>query len=332
MKLVETGGTVVLAWVDFQARSQALAEAMGGRVRFVTRSASMRRPYLLPLRYVVNAVETWRLLSRERPHTVIVITPPVFAPLVAWAWCRLNGARIAMDCHTAAFDHKWAWTRPIHRWLAARMAAVMGHTDDAVSVMRAWTPTALLLPDDVPDGSAVNAGLYPRATHAPARGRVVIAGGLNAEEPVVESIEAARLLPDVEFLFTGDPDNVSADVVSGAPSNAIFTGWLQYPRFLAALANSDVVATFSVGPHMMNRAAFEAVGLGRALVLSDYPGLRSRFGDAAVYCPNDPAAMAAAIDCALRDRPRLEQLSEATGVRLQASRDAALRWLKVLVA
>ena len=42
----------------------------------------------------------------------------------------------------------------------------------------------------------------------------------------------------------------------------------------------------------MNRAAFEAVGLGRPLVLTDFPGLRERFGEAALLSTNEPARMA----------------------------------------
>ena len=44
---------------------------------------------------------------------------------------------------------------------------------------------------------------------------------------------------------------------------------------------------FSTDPRIMNRAAFEAVGLGRPLVLSNLPALKTRFASAAVFCDND---------------------------------------------
>ncbi|MBV8526854.1 MAG: glycosyltransferase [Candidatus Dormibacteraeota bacterium] len=57
----------------------------------------------------------------------------------------------------------------------------------------------------------------------------------------------------------------------------------------------------------MTRVAFEAVGLGRALVLSDYHGLRRRFRDAAIYSSNDEASMAASIQEALANQATLEE-------------------------
>lgn len=91
------------------------------------------------------------------------------------------------------------------------------------------------------------------------------------------------------------PKRLPAGMADSAPPNVTFTGWLQYPRFLGELAIADVVVAFSLDPGIMNRAAFEAVALGRSLVLSDWAGLRDRFGDAARYCAPSAGAMAEAI-------------------------------------
>ncbi len=322
--------TLVLAWVTFQPRTEAIAAALGGRAHFVARSRLWQPWFLLPLRYLVDAIETWFVLQRERPRVVVVISPPVFAPLVAWAWCHLYGARLVLDCHTSAFSPgRWGWTRPVHRWLASRVHAMTLHTEEATAEARRWTSRALLLPDDVPEPLAAPVPRPPvslRYGH-----RVVIAGSLNNEEPVAATIDAARLLPDVEFVFTGERGRIAPELAAGAPPNVVFSGWLEYPRFLEALAGADVVASFSLVPHIMNRAAFEAIGLGRALVLTDFPGLRDRFGDAAVFAGNAPEAMAAGIRDALARRAELEARSTEVGARLRGAREAALEQLRQLV-
>src|SRR5207245_4393704 len=135
----------------------------------------------------------------------------------------------------------------------------------------------------------------------------------------------------VEARVTGRPHLVPREVRRNAPANAAFTGCLPYPVFLGELLAASVVAAFSTDPQIMNRAAFEAVGLGRPLVLSDLPGLRARFGEGAVLCPNDAASMAEAIRLAQRDRDSLAERSRALRRRLQAQREAALAQLQSMV-
>ena len=122
-------------------------------------------------------------------------------------------------------------------------------------------------------------------------------------------------MPEVEVLLTGDTNRVPARVRHTASANAVFTGWLPYSTFLGELLSADAVAVFSTDPHIMNRAAFESVGLGRPLVLSDHAGLRERFGAAALFAPNRPAAMADA--GILVDSSPLQPPQTATTVRVR---------------
>jgi hypothetical protein len=274
-------------------------------------------------RYLRSAVVTWRQLEQSRPGVVIVITPPVFAPLVAWAWCRRRERQLVIDFHTGALhSRRWGWAQPLHRFLARRAAAATLHTTEAADEVSGWGARALLLPDDVPD--------VPASTSSPERPvrRVVVAGSLDHREPVAAALEAAALTPDVEWRFTGDPEHVSRDVRARAPVNAVFTGWLAYDRFLDELAGADAVAAFSTDATIMNRAAFEAIGLERPLILSDLPGLRGRFSDAAVFCANDPASMAAAVRHALVERDRLVARSRDLKARLRQMHFDALAQLE----
>lgn len=315
-----------VAWARFQPRTSALAAALGGRTLFVDDGIAGKHIAGRPLAYLLKAVRTWRVLSHDRPQTVLVVTPPVFAPLVAWLWCVFHGGALVVDCHTGAFHSgKWGWARPIHRWLLQRVRVVLLHTDEAEALVRGWGARALLLPDDLPESS--DAGPYQRADHP----SVLVAGSFDANEPVADVVEAARLLPDIEFRFTGDPSLLPAKLRAGAPHNAIFTGYLPYPAFLGELQAADVVGVFSTDPQIMNRAAFEAVGLGRPMVLSDLAGLRSRFGAAALFCANDPRAIADGISRGIENQGELARLSVALQVRLRAQRDGAVARLQSII-
>ena len=313
---------VTLAWCDFQARTVALAAALDGDAVFITEG---RRGLgaVLPVRYARHAIETWSRLRAADPATVVVITPPVFAPLVCWIWCATHNRALVVDCHTGAFhSRKWAWARPLHRFILRRARLALLHTYEAATEVQRWGIRTLVVPDDVPDGK----GIDPASRSA--QPLVVVAGSLDSNEPIELVVEAARLLPDIEFRCPGDLARLSPKLRASSPQNVDFTGWLSYPRFLAELVAADVVAAFSTDPEIMNRAAFEAVGVGKPLVLSDLPRLRGRFNDAAVFCPNEPHAMAATLREALGNRGDLAIRSRNLQGRLRAERDAALDQLR----
>lgn len=319
---------VVVAWAAFQPRSRGLAADLGGVACFIHPRRLADRRWLLPIRYAHSAWSTWRALERHDPAVAIAVTPPVFDPLAAWAWARWRRRILVIDCHTGAFDTgPWTWSQPLHRWLFARATAVLLHTEDVAERTRRWRGEAFVFPDDLPAAEEPAAG-----RERPSEPSVVVAGSLDRNEPVAEALATARLLPGVRFAFTGDVSRLPARLVASAPPNVVFTGWLDYPRFLDQLLSSTVTAVFSTDRGIMNRAAFEAVGLHRALVLSDLPGLRRRFGAAALFTPNRPEAMAGTVARAIEQRERLEALSRGLGEDLRRHREDALRRLEALLA
>jgi glycosyltransferase involved in cell wall biosynthesis len=320
------GAPVVVAWAELQPRSRALAAALGGEAAFLA-SRLPRGPLTAPMRYLAGAVRTWRLLERRRPACVVAVTPPVAAPLAAWLWCRAHGRPLVVDCHTDAFHGgRWAWARPLHRWLFRRSRVALVHTAEALALVRGWGAPGLLLPDDLPGPDEAEA--RPPAS----RPTVLVAGSLDPTEPVAEALAAAALLPDVQVRVTGDMAGVPAAVRRGAPPNVVFTGFLAYPAFLGEMLAADVVAVFSTDPHIMNRAAFEAAGLGRPLVLSDLAGLRERFGAAALFAGGRPEAMAVALREALRRAPELAERTRLLAGELRAQHAAALAELRARLA
>lgn len=315
---------VALVWDRFHARNQALGRDLDGMACHVRSLPDGK--VVLPLRYLLDGVQMWRLLNRHRPAALIVGTPPVFAALVGWWWCRRHECQLVVDSHTGAFrGWKWRWSLRVHRLLALAATAVLVHTEADEDLVRSWGASVILLPDELPDVD--QARPVPRSD----RPRVVVAGSLDSKEPVAATLEAARLLPDVDLLLTGDTRRLPAATLSRAPSNVVFTGWLDYGRFLGELLAANVVAVFSTDPRIMNRAAFEAIGMGRPLVLSNLPGLRARFGPAALFAPNEPQAMAEAIREAVLRQDELSELSVRLRPRLEAQHEQAVTRLKAML-
>jgi glycosyltransferase involved in cell wall biosynthesis len=323
--------TLVLAWCPFQARSSALAAALGGDARYISGSWPHSSRAGLPLRYLIDAVRMWRLLNREQPKTLVAVTPPIFTPLVGWLWCRRHQRSLVIDCHTGAFHSpRWSWSRPILKALARRAGAALAHTETDEAELRSWGAPALLLPDDVPEPAL----LFPSPRTGEGRVgalRIVVAGKLDADEPVEAALAAAAMAPEIEVRFTGDPTRLPGELRRRAPNNAVFIGFVAWTDFMAELAAADAVAVLCTDPHIMSRAAFEAIGLQRPLILSDLPGLRHRFGAAALFCDNEPDAIAAAFRQALAQGDELGERSRRLRATLQAQREAALDRLHLIL-
>jgi glycosyltransferase involved in cell wall biosynthesis len=318
-----TARLLAIAWTTFQPRTTGLAAALGGHPEFVSSRFGRR---LWPLRYAASAAATWRLLERNTPERVLVVTPPVFAPLVCWTWSAWRRRPLIIDCHTGTLGStKWGWADPLHRWLMRRASVSLLHTQEALQLVENWGARALLMPDDLP--SVEDAATRP----TPERQTILVAGSFDGNEPVEMVVEAARLVPDLELRLTGDPDLLPASLRQSAPPNVVFTGFLPYRLFLAELLSAQVVAAFSSDPGIMNRAAFEAVGLGCPLVLSDLPGLRNRFGPAALFAPNRPQEVAAVLRKALDEREELGARSRKLAQTLRGERSLALLELRSIL-
>jgi glycosyltransferase involved in cell wall biosynthesis len=160
---------------------------------------------------------------------------------------------------------------------------------------------------------------------------VLWVGIFATDEPVAEVVGAARHLPDVRFVLTGDPARCPPDVRAAAPPNVTFSGYRRGDEYRALVADATIMMVLTTAPTSVPRGAFEAVAALRPLVLSDQPLLRAQFPEA-VFADNNAQALADATTRALARRAELNALAPAARARdeqrWQAQRDAILEALR----
>src|SRR5262249_50857117 len=107
-----------ITWYPSCRRSDALAQALGG-VSHLIHYLRFKQPLHAPFKYLLQACGTFRRLRRDRAQLILVASPPVFAALTVWLYCRLMKARYVIDAHTGIFDDpRWTWLWPVSRFLA----------------------------------------------------------------------------------------------------------------------------------------------------------------------------------------------------------------------
>jgi glycosyltransferase involved in cell wall biosynthesis len=159
---------------------------------------------------------------------------------------------------------------------------------------------SIVLQDRIPDLSPAEA--------APLAGRsnVVFICTYSEDEPIDAVFKAAALVPDGMHIYvTGRVPRISHRWT--IPGNVHLTGYLTDADYARLLSSADVVLALTTRDHTLLCAAYEAIALGKPLVMSDTRALRDYFTKGVVYTQNDAPALSVALEEATRRRAGLRE-------------------------
>jgi glycosyltransferase involved in cell wall biosynthesis len=297
---------VFVVWTKFQRRAETICGIMGIELFYVPRPFASQ--WLLPLSYLHQAWQTLVFIASRKPDEVWIQTPPTFLPhLLVGARALLRGPwRIVVDCHNATFRVPWN-RMPLLLDAINRCDRIAVHNEEvfetAVSV--GLSPTLLEIVEDPPANLKVRCATDDRTI------TIVTPCSFREDEPIEELLGTARRLPLCSFYLTGDVERAHRrGLVAQAPSNVTFTGFMPVEEFDRLIERAHVVLGLTTIEGIQLSVANEAVGAGRALVLSDTSVLRKLFGDAALFSRNTSDALVTTIETALRQREHLQARSE----------------------
>jgi glycosyltransferase involved in cell wall biosynthesis len=290
---------LVIAWMPVCPRCSSLGRDLGFDVVLLGRRG-FRRPWTALLTYPRLVLGSVREIRRRRPSAVVVIAPPVIAPLVILPAARTVGAKVAIDVHSGALlDRRWRWSVPLLRLLAWRSSASIVTLDSLVERLGRPARRVIVMPDPLPE-IAPREGQSPPPREGTTPPLVVCVAGWGSDEPLAE-VGAAATGQSWQLAISGKP---KWDV--SLPANATLTGFLGEAEYGSMLDAADVVLALTTRQETLLAGAWEGIARGRALVLSDTPALRSTFGEAAVYVAPDRRSIAAGVNQALERRGELE--------------------------
>jgi glycosyltransferase involved in cell wall biosynthesis len=295
-----------ISWAPYCSRSDNTARELGGRSYMVYSESLGSNALTVWLKYLTQAMRTFRTLSAERPDAVFVMSPPVFAVLTVWMWCRLHGIPYVVDAHTAAFLHpRWKYFQWLHNALCRRAATTIVTNEHLAGKLSAAGASTTIV-RDVPVRYA-GTGAFAREGAAV----VAVVCSFNYDEPIAEILSAAAQLPHVRFYVTGNPKHLQRSGLPPFPANVTLTGFLSDEAYGSLLTTSDAVLTLTTRDHTMLRGAYEAVYQGTPVIVSDWPLLRDAFSRGAVHVDNSASGIATGVKelLARREHYRAEVLA-----------------------
>ncbi len=287
-------------WITWerQRRTETLSGDLGVRLYRLTPPDN----YLWKV--LVLSLRTIGILLRVRPRCLIVQNPSMaLAGLVALLR-PLFGYRLVVDRHSnfkfPTMDDPSPKYRAFHalsRLTISKADLTIVTNDHLAGVVRDWGGRPFVLQDRLPDMDLA------RETELEGERNVVMVSSFSADEPIDAVLAAAEHLPEGWRLhMTGNWRRRGADLESRVPSSVRLTGFLDEPDFQSLLLSADAVVALTTQDHTLLCSAYEAVVLGRPLVLSDTSALRAYFREGVVFTGHGADDLAAAMIRAVEER------------------------------
>jgi len=300
---------VFLVWKPCCTRSHNQAHHFGAKEIYISYFGNRKSTGALLGRYFLSFFKTLSVLSQERPDVVFTLNQPPFLILAVYLYTRLRGGMYILDSHSAAFnDPKWAWARPLYRFIAARAFLNINTNVGHKSLVETWGGRSVVVGDVPIDHERT----YPKMD-IPSNSIVVVASYMF-DEPISEILLAARIVPQFQFYLTGNYRKLDATLTKDLPPNVHFTGFLPQEEYFGMMCGAAGVMVLTTRDQTMQMGAYEALSLEQPLITSDWAVLRESFGDAALYVDNSPESIATATRMLLNN--------------LDALKDAAVRQKK----
>jgi len=279
-----------ISWAEACSRSDHTARELGGRSHMVYLPRLGSRASTILFKYAGQWITTARILRREQPDTVFVMTPPLVAAMPAFWYAWRSRKQVVIDAHSAAFLHpRWRRLQWLQQFMCRKAVTTLVHNEHIAEMVREGgghatvvTDVPVIFPDKEP---------FVR----PSAFVVAVVCSFNDDEPLAAIFDAARALPDVRFFMTGNPRHLSPSLDAQRPANVMLTGFLSTPAYGGLLADADVVLALTTRDHTMLRGAYEAIYQGTPVIVSNWQVLRDAFDGGAIHVDNTAPAIAAAV-------------------------------------
>ena len=284
-----------LSW-NVHRRTTGLCTAWNVPLR-VLRSAHVNRLR----RWIDLASQTLTMLRRHRPEILFVQNPSLALSTFAIAVRRLFGFYLVIDAHNEGvrpYDRQGLLVRLLTRRLLKSANVTMVTNVALARDVEAAGGRSLVLYDSLPVPSVL-----PAKLEFPAPDVAVIAT-FRPDEPITAIIEAASRMPDVTFAFSGDARRFRIPE-TGLPPNVRLTGFLPDPAYWKLLSQASIVCDLTLKPDCLVCGAYEALAVGKPMVLSDNPATREIFGPAAVLTGSSAEDIGQGLRKALAEREQL---------------------------
>lgn len=315
---------LIVAWINRNPRTEDLAHWLGARPLFMP-WAQPGLP-LVPrlLSWLRSSWTTIRAVRQIRGGTIIVIEPPIFAPLCVWL-ARPKGSRIFIDLHSGAFvSPKWRWARGALEYLVRRSDGLMVTNAETLEGVNLGTTPTYILHDPIWARPSSGEGAGPEGVSSVDSEYVLFPASGNVDEPL-------DLIEEVGRLLDGTPTiKVTGNIGRENSPGVEYTGFLPQAAYDRLLEGAVAVLSLTDWEATMQRSAYESIQAGVPVVALERRVLREAFeGGGVVFALGEASDLAEAL---LYTREHRSELVEQTEVSRSRMREGSEVVKEILLA
>ncbi len=271
----------------------------------------------------VLSLETVSLLVRLHTRRVIAQNPSMVLSALLCFLKPFFGYKVIVDRHSnfkfETQDSPKLKYRVFHylgRYTVRKADLTIVTNEFLKGIVQKWGGRGFVLQDKPPELP------YGEANPPQLAGRhnITYICSFSDDEPVEEVLGAARLLgADTAIYITGDQRRFLEGFSGVIPGNIVFTGFLSERDFQSLLGASDAIVVLTKDEHLLLCGAYEAVSLGKPLVLSNTRSLRDYFQDGPVFVDNQGPGIAEAVRYVIEHKDKAALGVRQLRARLNAS-------------
>lgn len=269
---------LMVTWLDHQ-RTRQLCAGLAFDL------AVMTTPHRGIVRYLLLSARTLALLWRHHPRVLIVQNPSMGLSVLAVLLRPFLGFRLVVDAHNAAIApyvrRFWVIAR-LSQWLVRKADLTIVTNRQLAEIVTRQRGKPFVLPDRIPAPPPVS------ERRLRAEFTVALVATFAADEPIAEVFEAVQGTDTIVYV-TGDHRRMSRDAAEKASANVKFCGFLSDADYWSLLSSVDGVVDLTRTEHCLVCGAYEALAIGKPMLLSKSSASVELFGECALFTDNTPA-------------------------------------------
>jgi len=262
------------------------------------------------LRYIYYAFKTFWILIVSRPKIVFVQNPSIVLAFVVCLVKDVFKFRVVVDRHSnfklatvSLPEMKWRLFHWLSRYTLSRADLTIVTNDFDKALVTANGGRGEILQDRLPQ--------LPLAEPVKLEGEVnlVVVSTFSDDEPLDAVFEAAEAFPSEWRVYvTGKYQGKEGfrGLIEQRPANVVLTGFLPEKEYQSLFLSAEIVIVLTTEENLLTCGAYEAISLGKALVLSDTEALRAYFSYGPLYTENDHFSLKENVCRAIQQREQLE--------------------------
>lgn len=278
-----------LVWItwEHQIRNKSMSSRVGADFRPCIYKGNAF------FRYVVCSYRTVKLLFEYRNGIVFVQNPSIVLSFIAVLLGGVLSCTVIIDAHNSGiFPDKNL--QVIANFINKKADYVIVTNQGLADYVGALGGRPIVLPDPLPDVS-VNPESKILFSEVSLKSVMSICSWAS-DEPYLEIIRAAKLLPDITFYITGNSKGKELTYGGELPSNLVLTGFINDDDYHKLLASCGIIVDLTTRDDCLVCGAYEAISACKPVILSDTLALKAYFGAEAVFVKNDATSIAAAVE------------------------------------